>query len=85
MPQGTRIRLFLPPSRGKIETIRQNCQGWQCSEMYVRAHSGCTTVEDGSNSLAISIFPRFYLFCLMCLPYTYEISHRRKVIAKHIL
>ena len=53
---------------------------------------GCTTVEDGSNGLTVSIFPRFVPTLPDAFTHSLEkiceilckISHRRKTTAKHI-
>ncbi len=53
----------------KSRLFDQNCQGWQwfhTAAMFCETQNspstvvhGCTTVEDGSNGLTVSIFPRF--------------------------
>ena len=62
-------RFFNTPAE-KLRLFDQNCQGWQwihaAATFCVHAQNspstvvhGCTTVEDGSNGLTDSIFPRF--------------------------
>ena len=61
-------RFFNTPAE-KLRLFDQNCQGWQwfhiVAMFWYNQNSpstdvhGCTTVEDGSNGLAVSIFPRF--------------------------
>ena len=61
-------RFFNTPAE-KLRLFDQNCQGWQwfhivamfwlCQNSPSTDVHGCTTVEDGSNGLTVSIFPRF--------------------------
>ena len=61
--------IFFNISAEKLRLFDQNCQGWQgfhtaamfCARTKLASTvvHGCTTVEDGSNGLTVSIFPRF--------------------------